>query len=254
MRPLSGGIAGMHGVRAWLAVHNGEQTSHVVYRFDDVPADIGEAIVPLVDFEQAHVLSIEQTGVDTIGRLLVRTPYTGNQQQWIRLSDVLQAKGGQMAAPEAERAVMHLLEASEAAHRVGLVHGEIDMSRVLVDRHGRVQVELYGLDRVIRGLRGSSAELRRDEVRSIALIAYTLITGMEPSDPPIAPSRLVKKLSRSWESWLMRGLDPTDGFDSASEAISALPSLTTDEPTPTVRVVRSVLRSFGSGGSARRTS
>jgi serine/threonine protein kinase len=252
MRQLKGGIASTPDVKAWLAIHDGEQTSHVVYRFERTPPDAEDGVLPLAAMQHAHVVPIETTGVDHAGRLLIRTPYTGNQQQWIRLADVLAAKGGQLSASEAERAVLHLLEASAEAHQQGLVHGEISLDRVLVDRHGRVMVELYGVDRVLDGLRGSSEELRRDELRSISVIAYTLITGIAPSEPPITASRLTRRPSRAWDSWLARGLDPSTGFDRALDAMAALPSVAPDEPTPTVRVVRSVLRSFGSRPARRQ--
>ncbi len=249
LRRLEGGLANERGVKAWLGVHDGDQTSHVIYRFEDPADGTTGRVQALADMAHAHLMEIEAFDADEVGRLRVRTSYTGNQQQWIRLGDVLEAKGGQLPHAEAERAVLHLLEASAHAHQRGMAHGEIAMSRVLVDRHGRVLVELYGFDRAVAGLEGTDSELKRDEVRSIAAIAYTLLTGLAPSEPLIAAGHLVKKLPTAWDAWLERGLNPSDGFDSAAEAIAALPANRPEEKVPTVRVVRSVLRSFGSGAS-----
>ncbi len=246
LRRLTGGIADRPGVKAWLGVHDGDQTSHVIYRFEALADGAREHITELAGMAHTHLLEIETFDVDERGRLRVRTVYTGNQQQWIRLADVLKAKGGQMPPAEAERAIQHLLEACAHAHARGCAHGELTLDRVLVDRRGCVLIELYGFDRAVAGLFGTSSELRRDELRSVAAIAYTLLTGLEPAEPMIAAGHLVKRLPPAWDAWLERGLSAIDGFDSAREAIDALPSRQPEVSTPSVHVVRRVLRSIGS--------
>jgi len=241
-----------HSVKAWLGIHDGNQTSHVIYRFEDPAPDTFAMVRAVADMSHSHLLDIEELDCDEQGRLRVRTTYTGNQQQWIRLGDVLDAKGGQLLPAEAERAITHLLEASNHAHKQGMAHGDLAIERVLVDRHGRVLIELYGFDRAVAGFSGVSAELKRDEIRSIAVIAYTLLTGLAPAEPPIAATHLVSKLPAVWDAWLARGLNPSDGFDTAAEALEALPANQPGEPAPTVRVVRRVLRSLSPNAARRK--
>ncbi len=133
-------------------------------------------------------------------------------------------RGGQLSPDEAERAVTQLLEAVESAHTAGVRHGPIGLAEVLIDRRGSLLVELYGLERAMRGLGAGDAELARDEVRSVVEIGYQLITGLRAEAPLIPADRLVKKLDVLWARWLAHGLDPAGGFETVDEAIAALPS------------------------------
>ena len=129
-----------------------------------------------------------------------------------------------MHPDEAERAVMQVLEAFHDATAQRQHHGPITMDEVLVDRHGSLVVELFGMSRLVRGLTVGNSELVRDEVRSVVEMGYQLITGLPAEEPFIPAGRLVKKLDPAWDDWFDRGLDPAEGFASAAEAIASLPS------------------------------
>lgn len=236
----------------WLATHEVDDTTHVVHRFP-VAKDRAEqrrfvtALETVSELDHPHILPIEQftLGASTGGNGWVVTPFTGNQDGLLTLERLLAEKGGRMAPGEAERALIQVLEASSYAHDRGIVHGPLDTNEVLVDRRGSIAVELYGLGRAlgVTGIQGGArAEVIRDEVESIVELGYRLITGLPADEPRIRISRLVRKLNRSLDDWFDAGLDPAGGFESAREALAALPSSVREvaevKPSP-VRVVLS---------------
>lgn len=213
----------------WLALHERSLSSHVVHRFRPC-RDKHEQRRVMAAIEAGrvltgpHLLPIELFSLSISQRPCAVTPYTGNHEGLLTLSGLLEAKGGRMPAPEAERAMLHLLEASRFAHDAGMVHGEIGWDEVMVDRHGSCAIEFYGLDRRLRGTGGAAAEVRRDEIRSIVEIGYRLLTGLDPAEPRIESTRLVKRLDRAWDEFFDAGLDAVGGFGTGGEAIDALPS------------------------------
>lgn len=214
----------------WLALHERKLSSHVVHRFPTC-RDKAEQRRVLAAIERGlaltgpHLLPIELFSLSIHQRPCAVTPYTGNHEGILTLRGLLEAKSGRMAAPEAERAMRHLLEASRFAHQAGLTHGPIGWDEVLVDRHGSCTVELYGLKRRLNpGMGTGGAELRRDEVRSIVEMGYRMITGLEPDEPRIPATRLVKRLDRAWDEFFDEGLSAAGGFAAAIDAIEALPS------------------------------
>ncbi|MBY0313873.1 MAG: hypothetical protein K2W85_17555 [Phycisphaerales bacterium] len=238
------GKAGVGGTQPdrFLALHSELQTSHVAYRFAELKGRaerqrFAEAVEQAANLDHAHVLKIQQFTFDVVGHGWVITPFNGDADGVRTLSRLLREKQGQMRAEEVEHAIQQLLEASMHAHqfwtngtgeengpRTVSHHGAIGLDEVIVDRRGSLSVELYGLAAAL-GMSGrASLEVLRDEVRSIAEIAYQLITGLRAEEPLIPAERLVPKLSASWTNWLHRGLDPSGGFDTAAQALAALPS------------------------------
>ena len=171
-------------------------------------------------------------------------PYTGNHAGLVTLNDVLEAKGGKMPAFEAERTLEHLLTGVGLAHERGVVHGPALDDELLVDRHGSVMVELYGLRRGLAHDQQTTDESTRDEIRSVVQLGYRLVTGLAPEEPMIPATSAVKRLDKRWDSWFDRGLDPLDGFASASQALEALRTGEGLSPAPTVRA-KSVLGRLG---------
>ena len=218
----------------WLALHEVDQTSHLVYRFgvchDKATRRRFLSAVEVVgQLEHAHVLPIQQFAFDVGGRPFIVTRYPGDAAGLLTLGRLLRDKGGQLAPDEAERAVVQLLEAVEHGQKRGVWHGPVQTDEVFVDRHGSLAVELYGLSRLLAwgngaGEMGSDAESVRDEVRAVVEIGYQMITGLRAEAPLIPAGRLVKKLDVAWEAWLAHGLDPSRGFDTPAEAMAALPS------------------------------
>jgi hypothetical protein len=221
--------------RRYLAVHETEQTSHLVYElgpcFDRAERRrLVEAIEPLLDMRHPHVLGIDHFSFVGVGggvgnRPWASAPYPGNQKGLVTLSDLVAEKGGQMDQIETDRLLRQLLEAMDYVHSAGCGWGEIEPRRVLVDRSGRAVAELVGVARRLEGLRGVNAEFIRDEVRAMVALGYKLITGHEPDELMMMPaSRLVRKLDRRWDLMFEEGLDAAGGFATAREAIDALPS------------------------------
>jgi serine/threonine protein kinase len=212
----------------WLAMHERDQSSHVLHEFA-LSRDKAEqrrflsGVEALAGLEHPHILPIEHVTFGQAGLAWLVTPYTGNQEGVLTLRRLLEAKSGQMPPPEVGRALMQLLEAAEYAHSCGLHHGPVRMEEALVDRHGSLAIELYGMARCLGGLAKADAEVVRDEVRSLAEMAYTLLTGLGADEPRIPAGRLVKRLDRRWEDWLNEGLDPAGGFETPGEALERLP-------------------------------
>lgn len=232
----------------WLAVHSSDHSSHLLYRFAPRHDKAEQrrfmaAVARLSAVEHPHLLRIEQFSFDRGGRPWLITPFNGDVDGITTLRTLLRHKGGEMSPDEAERALVQLLEAVRFAHDLRLHHGPIDMNEIHVDRRGSLYIELYGLPRAVRGLETANPEVVRDEIRSIVEIAYTLITGLRAEEPLIPAGRLVKRLSAAWDQWLDRGLDPAGGFDSASEAMEALPAARAARgERPAVRTVIGRLR------------
>ncbi|MCC6661093.1 MAG: hypothetical protein IT437_09435 [Phycisphaerales bacterium] len=217
----------------WLAVHEGDDTSHVVHRIpvrSDDQARVLEAIRPLSHLDHPHILPIEQVSVGSVGggNAWIVAPFTGTHEGLLNLADLLAAKGGRMPLPEAERALVQLLGASRYAHVLGCRHGAIAMNEVLVDRGGSLAVELYGVWHALRARQGAAAEVVRDEVRSIVEIGYQMLTGLTADEPRIPATRLVRRLDRRWEDWCRAGLDAAGGFPSVDAALACLPASVSD--------------------------
>lgn len=210
-----------------LALHDSEHSSHVAYRFSDPGARtarrrLESAISTCRELKHEHILPIEDI-VEADGGLWVICPFTGDVDGIRTLSKLLREKRGQMAPFEAERAMEQLLDAVAYAH-TRVVHGPIFMDDVLVDRHGRLLIEFYGLRRALSGASAAAdPEDIRDEVRSIVEIGYQLVTGLRAEEPMIPAGRVVKKLDPAFDRWLTKGLDPAAGFNSAAQALAELP-------------------------------
>ena len=236
----------------WLAVHDRDQTSHVAHEF--ACRDRAEqrrflsAFEKISELDHPHILQVEQFALADARLAWLLTPYTGNQDGLVTLESLLSAKGGRMPPQEADRAMSQLLSAIEYAHGMGYHHGPLSTDEILVDRHGRVSVDLYGLGRRLGGLAAGNAEVVRDEVRSVVEMGYRLITGDSADEPRIPAGRLIRKLDAHWDAWFDAGLDPlSGGFASAAEAAAALPSARRDAqgrtPAGGVRTVLGRMRS-----------
>lgn len=218
------------GVERFVVLCAKTDTNRLLYRF---PAQSNhlqrrsrfEQMVTLSTLNHPHLLRVESASYDDRGCLCTISPYPGNHEGLVRLSDLLEQHGGKFTVPEAARAIEHLLSASAYAHAKKLIHGPVSTDQVLVDRFGSLQIELYGHQHLERTHANASANLRAaDEVRSIADIGYKLMTGLDNNAERIAPSRILKRLDRLWDTWFDIALDPIDGFADAQHALNALPT------------------------------
>lgn len=231
-----------------MALHVRQQTSHVVYRFPPC-RDRAESRRYLGAFERLsavkhpHILAVEQFSFGAAARGWLVTPYPGNQDGLLTLRRLTDLKGGQLGVFEAERAMVHLLEAVGHAQESGLLHGPMRAEEVLVDRYGSLLVECYGLRLAVSGLE-PGPDIRRDEIRAVAGIGYSLLTGLEAGESLIVPSRVLKRLERAWDEWFATALDAGGGFATAREAIEALPGRRKEALEPSPSKVRVVMNRF----------
>ncbi len=222
----------------WLAQHEEHHTDWIIHRF--APSlDKGLRVLLLSWMESAELFShahlpsitrvsgglrgIELGGSES-GGIWAAEPYLGNEDGLLTVDRLVELKGGRMSAPETERVLLHTLDAMRFAHGLGICHGHLVASDLLVDRHGSITLDLYGLRRRLDGLLELDPEVVLDEVRSVAMIGYWALTGLEAEEPRIRASQLVRRLDRSWDEWFEVALDPAGGFSTAADALAALPS------------------------------
>ncbi len=221
----------------WMAVHERDLTSHVVYRYalkdlDGSRRRFLQVAQELAELDHPHIQSISQSALDSEGRGCIVTVHPGHAEGLLTISSLLTLKGGRMMAVEAHRAISQLLDASAYGHFRGQAHGPISMDQVLVDRHGRTIIELYGLDRRLGADNTPHAELARLETYSILEIGYRLLTGFRPDATPVPPTQVVKKLvgkavlkeiDLGWDGFFAVGLKKFGGFATAEAAMANLP-------------------------------
>lgn len=233
-----------------LAQHPELLTNHVAFRFRFTNPRTQrrrflEAVEKAAALDIAHILKVEQFSFTSQQEAWVISPYTGNHDGLLLLSDLLAVKGGKMDAIEVARVLDHLLEAVGAAHNAGVVNGPVTIDEIHVDRAGSLSIELYGVSVAMQGEQDIE-ELRLAEIRSIAAIAYKLLTGVDATeDLLIEPTRLVAKLDAAWNAFFAEALDPVGGYHSATEILAAIPGRRPTEAAPEIRV-RSV-NAFGLG-------
>ncbi|MGQ0626782.1 MAG: hypothetical protein ACT4PL_01620 [Phycisphaerales bacterium] len=219
--------AGPLGPRV-LALHAVDSSSHVVHRLLNLNLP-GPVLLPALEqartLRAAHVLEIEEHGLDAEGVAYAVTPFTGDAKGLVTLDGLLRQKGGFLSPTESRQAVEQLLDAVDEAHRQGRRHGPISMSEVLVDRRGALVIELYGVRELAQPSSShpaGSAATEAEEVRSVLRIGYRLVTGLVPDEPLIAAGRVVPGLERVWDDWFETGLMGGPGFKSAAHALSAI--------------------------------
>jgi len=242
IRPLPAGRLS----NRWLAVDDEGRATWVAHEFvcgrgRGERRRLSRGLEAAAQLDHPHILRTERYWFGPGGRAWALTPYTGSQVGLMTLEGVLAEKGGRMDWTEARRVAAQLLEASGHGHGRGVVHGPVRLDGVLVDRHGCLHVEHYGVEAAVEGM-AADGELRRDEIRSVVQLTYRLLTGVPAEEPRIPATRLVRRLEKRWDAWFDEGLDPVAGFASADEALSRIPgSGPTSEPIATAETVRTVL-------------
>ncbi|GAB5495265.1 MAG: hypothetical protein Phyf2KO_03450 [Phycisphaerales bacterium] len=210
-----------------LALHPELLTHHVAYRFRFGATKAErrrflDAVEKAAALNIPHTLRVEQFSLATATEAWVISPYTGNHDGLMLLSDLLAVKGGQMESLEVTRVLSQLLEAIGEAHDAGVVHGPLSIDEIHVDRSGSLDIELYGVKAAILDDLDSE-ELAREELRSIVSLAYHLLTGVVADEMYIEPTKLVTKIDTQWDVFFAEGLDPAAGFANAEEVLAAVP-------------------------------
>lgn len=176
-----------------LAVHERDRTSHVVHVLS-IGASRAQQRRALARLESwalgtkgiPSTLGVQCWSLWTPGKLALVTPYTGSSQGLVTLETLLAGRGGRLPLTEGVRAITPLLSTLREAHARRICHGPLSMGEILVDQHGQVCVEHFGLAAALSG-RGTdpSDELTRfvgQEVASLASIAVCLVTGRTPAE------------------------------------------------------------------------
>ena len=110
-----------------------------------------------------------------------------------------------------------------------------------MDPRGCLRIELPGLWPALT--RGTPDP--RDDVRAVAHMVHRLLTGVDPSSTGAPALRGVRGLDAAWDTWMLKGLSPLDGFRTAAEALSALPVRTdADEVRPADAAKPGVVQSW----------
>jgi serine/threonine protein kinase len=213
----------------WLAQHDQHHTDWIVHGFWP-QMDKSRRVLLLSwmesasRFSHAHLPSIQRVMDAEPGRIWAAEPYLGSDDGLLTVDRLVGLKGGRMSPAETERVLLHTLDAMRFAHELGVCHGALTAGDLLVDRHGSITLDLYGLRRRLAGLLDLDPEVVLDEVRSVAMIGYWVLTGLEAEEPRIRASRLIRRLDRAWDEWFEVALDPASGFSTASDALAALPT------------------------------
>ena len=224
-------LGNARGAMRFVVLCNRTDTNYLLYRFEKknnlkARRTLFDALINMSMLDHPHLLKINSVSYDDHGNLCVITPYTGNHEGLVTLDDLLDIRDGKLSMPEAVRAIQYLLDAIASAHQTKIFNGSIDPQDILVNRHGSLQIQFYGFNTLTRPTPTPVAEsmLIADEIRSIAELGYTMMTGLSTRGDRIAPSRVIKKMDKNWDTWFDLGLDPIDGFESLEHAINALPT------------------------------
>ncbi|MEM8758636.1 MAG: hypothetical protein AAGF47_12755 [Planctomycetota bacterium] len=233
----------------YLAVQPERLTNHVAYRVTlDDTAEARQLFLDAIDSAAAvtspHALPIEQFSMTSPIEAWVISPFVGDHDGLLLLSDLLGDKGGMLEPAEVRRAVGQLLEAADAGAQRGLPHGPLGIDDVQVDRRGSIRIELYGLRAAADPSGRDADDLHQDEVRDIIAIGYELLTGIRPQSASIDPKRLVPSAPDDLCALLRSALDSEPTFATAREALEALAAPAAGAPQIEVRV-RTGRRGFG---------
>ncbi len=171
-----------------LAVHERDGSSHVVHAIEvgASRAQQRRSLARVEAWAQAtreipSTLGVQCWSLWAPGRLALVTRYTGSSAGLVTLDSLVAGRGGRLPLSEVVRAMTPLIGTLRAAISKGVVHGPVSMGEVLVDQHGQVCVEHFGLAAALAGRgAGPQDDLSRclgEEIASIASIAVRLATG-----------------------------------------------------------------------------
>lgn len=227
LRSLGEGACGMR----WLVAANDATTlcAHTLSSIRDgsqpIEGLVEEVAGRLATVTQVHLPRVLCGRTDPrLGPAIV-AEHVGPQSGLVTLDDVCVASRGRLPPAEVENAADHLLQAMDAAHSVRLYNGPLDARQILLDRQGRLRIEMFGVRRMLtlglqKSIEVNESEIR-DEVRSVVHILFRALTGLSAERFDVSAAQAVSSLDPALDEWFDRGL--RSGFASAEQARAALP-------------------------------
>ncbi|MBZ0289872.1 MAG: serine/threonine protein kinase, partial [Anaerolineae bacterium] len=170
---------------------------------------------------------------------------------------------------EAVRLLRHVASALDYAHQMGVVHRDLKLENILLDKRGDALLSDFGIARLVDGTRmtatgsvmgtplyispeqarGESKMDRRSDLYSMAVIAYLLAVGRFPfngnnmlailnqhvTEPVPLPSSINPNLPAALDAVLLKGLAkrPEERYPSADTLVEALARAWSYEEHPT---------------------
>ncbi|MFE6305499.1 PASTA domain-containing protein [Nocardiopsis sp. NPDC057823] len=135
--------------------------------------------------------------------------------EYLRGEPLAEVLDGASPVHEPHRAltvIASVLEALDAAHAQGIVHGALTPDRVVVGDDGRAGITGFPL---LFDAAEDEAPDTRTDVRAVGLLLHALITG-EPADPgearPLRPSALVDSLPPDLDMLVANATDPNPRY------------------------------------------
>lgn len=166
----------------WASVHEVTGTSHLVYQLQGPARDkftirrflraaegAGGVSVP-------HGLGISSYALHASGTACLVSAYPGDLGGVTTLRQHVKGKGGRLGASEVARAVEHLIDAISVGEHTGKLHGAFDLDGCVVDRGGRVAIELFGFSPRWTRREEDQDGLRREQ-RSAMVSAVRAMVG-----------------------------------------------------------------------------
>lgn len=225
VRELEPGVSARRLLLKHIELHT-MHTAHVPLRESEAEG-FGTAAKALLGVRISHIAPVEDLVVQDDGVPAIVTPYYGHALGLVTLEQLGASRGGKLTPQEIEAAGDHILHAMDDAHGGRLYNGPLSARQVLIDRQGRVQLEHFGLGRMLeRGVEGAriatEGELR-EEVRSVLELLFRCLTGLDPRTIGVSAGQVVSSLDPLLDEWLAKGLRESDGFESAAAARAAMP-------------------------------
>lgn len=202
--------------RRFLALHERDATSHLVYLLPLGKSRRDHRVFlaatdRLESVASPYLVSVSHAGLIGSSSGYLIASYPGTADGVLTLADLASARLGRFSAYEARRGLAHLLTGVAAGQAAGVGHGPFGAEDVLVDRHGRLMIELFGLRaNLYRGGADTGAE-----VRSVGSIGRLLL-GSDSATP-----REDRPLREALAGWVVRAEE--GHWVSASAAMTALP-------------------------------
>ena len=201
--------------RRWIAINERTLANHVVYALDGCRGRarvrrVMAAAEAVANHEGGHVLPIESVTVCARRGVCLVAAYAGHNMGLCSVGDLIRQRGTGLAGAESRRAIVQVGCALSAMHERRMCDGALSIARLLVDRSGKIHVELAGLWAAVVGY-SCNAETVRDDVRAMVRLACEMI------DPGATGRR------GEFAGWLADGLDPVGGYETAAAAMARLP-------------------------------